>query len=65
MIIFPCSSTSEKTSCFTEHILSWDMTPSWPTDTLSALDDISTYRVNVLPQIAQTIADFRQNADEG
>lgn len=34
-------------------------------DTLSALDDISTYKEKALPQMAQTIQDFRQIADEG
>ncbi len=34
-------------------------------DTLSALDDISTYKKKALPQMAQTIQDFRQIADEG
>lgn len=34
-------------------------------DTLSALDDISSYKAKALPQIAQTIRDFRTIADEG
>ena len=34
-------------------------------DTLSALDDISTYKAKALPQMAQTIQDFRTIADEG
>lgn len=34
-------------------------------DTLSALDDISTYKKKALPQLAQTIQDFRHIADEG
>lgn len=34
-------------------------------DTLSALDDISTYKSKALPQMAQTIQDFRTIADEG
>lgn len=34
-------------------------------DTLSALDDISTYKAKALPQMAQTIQDFRMIADEG
>lgn len=34
-------------------------------DTLSALDDISAYKEKALPQMAQTIQDFRQIADEG
>lgn len=34
-------------------------------DTLSALDDISTYKTKALPQMAQTIQDFRTIADEG
>ena len=34
-------------------------------DTLSALDDISTYKEKALPQMAQTIQDFRTIADEG
>lgn len=34
-------------------------------DTLSALDDISTYKEKALPQMEQTIRDFRQIADEG
>lgn len=34
-------------------------------DTLSALDDISTYKEKALPQMAQTIQDFRRIADEG
>ncbi len=34
-------------------------------DTLSALDDISTYKKKALPQMAQTIQDFRHIADEG
>lgn len=34
-------------------------------DTLSALDDISTYKTKALPQMAQTIQDFRMIADEG
>lgn len=34
-------------------------------DTLSALDDISTYKSQALPQMAQTIADFRAIAEEG
>lgn len=34
-------------------------------DTLSALDDISTYKTKALPQMAQTIQDFRTIAEEG
>lgn len=34
-------------------------------DTLSALDDISTYKAKALPQMMQTIQDFRTIADEG
>lgn len=34
-------------------------------DTLSALEDISTYKTKALPQMAQTIQDFRTIADEG
>lgn len=34
-------------------------------DTLSALDDISTYKQRALPQMEQTIAEFRAIADEG
>lgn len=34
-------------------------------DTLSALEDISSYKEKALPQIAQTIQDFRAIADEG
>ena len=34
-------------------------------DALSALDDISAYKQRALPQMQQTIADFRQIADEG
>lgn len=34
-------------------------------DTLSALEDISTYKEKALPQMAKTIQDFRQIADEG
>lgn len=34
-------------------------------DTLSALDDISTYKTKALPQMAQTIQEFRTIADEG
>lgn len=34
-------------------------------DCLSALDDISTYKQRALPQMQQTIADFRAIADEG
>ncbi|MCI8371762.1 MAG: toxic anion resistance protein [Lachnospiraceae bacterium] len=34
-------------------------------DTLSALDDINTYKTKALPQMAQTIQDFRAIADEG
>lgn len=34
-------------------------------DTLSALDDISTYKEKALPQMRQTIQDFRTIADEG
>ena len=34
-------------------------------DTLSALDDISTYKKKALPQMAQTIQDFRHIADVG
>lgn len=34
-------------------------------DTISALDDISSYKTKALPQIAQTIQEFRQIADEG
>lgn len=34
-------------------------------DTISALDDISTYKTKALPQMAQTIQDFRAIADEG
>ena len=34
-------------------------------DALSALDDISTYKQRALPQMQQTIADFRAIADEG
>lgn len=34
-------------------------------DTLSTLDDISTYKEKALPQMEQTIRDFRQIADEG
>ena len=34
-------------------------------DALSALDDISTYKQRALPQMQQTIADFRQIAEEG
>ena len=32
---------------------------------LSALDDISAYKQRALPQMAQTIAEFRSIADEG
>ena len=35
------------------------------TDTLSALEDISTYKTKALPQMAQTIQDFRSVAEEG
>lgn len=34
-------------------------------DTLSALDDISSYKEKALPQMAQTIQDFRAIAEEG
>lgn len=34
-------------------------------DTLSALDDISTYKRKALPQMAQTIQNFRTVAEEG
>ena len=34
-------------------------------DCLSALDDISVYKQRALPQMQQTIADFRMIADEG
>ena len=34
-------------------------------DALSALNDISTYKQRALPQMQQTIADFRQIAEEG
>ena len=34
-------------------------------DALSALDDISQYKQRALPQMQQTIADFRSIADEG
>ncbi len=34
-------------------------------DALSALDDISTYKQRALPQMQQTIADFRSIAEEG
>ncbi len=34
-------------------------------DTLSALDDISAYKEKALPQMAQTIQDFRQLAEAG
>jgi uncharacterized protein YaaN involved in tellurite resistance len=34
-------------------------------DALSALDDISTYKHRALPQMQQTIDEFRQLADEG
>ena len=34
-------------------------------DTLSALEDISTYKTKALPQMAQTIQEFRTLADEG
>lgn len=34
-------------------------------DTLSALDDITTYKMKALPQMAQTIQDFRVIAEEG
>lgn len=34
-------------------------------DTLSALDDISAYKQKALPQMAQTIQEFRSIADEG
>lgn len=34
-------------------------------DTLSALEDISTYKTKALPQMAQTIQEFRAIADEG
>ena len=34
-------------------------------DALAALDDISSYKQRALPQMAQTIADFRAIADEG
>lgn len=34
-------------------------------DTLSALDDISTFKTKALPQMAQTIQDFRTLAEEG
>ncbi|MCI8640114.1 MAG: toxic anion resistance protein [Coprococcus sp.] len=34
-------------------------------DTLSALDDISTYKTKALPQMEQTIQDFRTIAEEG
>lgn len=34
-------------------------------ETLAALDDISSYKAKALPQIAQTIQDFRTMADEG
>ena len=34
-------------------------------DTLSALDDISAYKEKALPQMAQTIQEFRQIAEEG
>lgn len=34
-------------------------------DTLSALEDISTYKAKALPQMAQTIQDFRLIAEEG
>ena len=35
------------------------------TETLLALDDISTYKTKALPQMAQTIQEFRLIADEG
>lgn len=34
-------------------------------DTLSALDDIRTYKTKALPQMAETIQSFRQIAEEG
>lgn len=34
-------------------------------DTLSALDDISTYKTKALPQMAQTIQSFKEIAEEG
>lgn len=34
-------------------------------DTLSALDDISTYKTKALPQMAQTIQEFKAIAEEG
>jgi len=34
-------------------------------ETISALDDISTYKQNALPQMQQSIQDFRQLAEEG
>ena len=34
-------------------------------DALSALNDISVYKKRALPQMQQTIADFRQIAEEG
>lgn len=34
-------------------------------DTISALDDISTYKQKALPQMQQSIQDFRELADEG
>lgn len=34
-------------------------------DTISALDDISTYKQKALPQMQQSINDFRELADEG
>ena len=34
-------------------------------DAISALDDISTYKQRALPQMQQTIAEFREIADEG
>jgi len=34
-------------------------------DTLQALDDISSYKLEALPRMRQTIEEFRQLADEG
>ena len=34
-------------------------------DTLSALDDINTYKIKALPQMTKTIQDFREIAEEG
>jgi uncharacterized protein YaaN involved in tellurite resistance len=48
-----------------ETMISADVLKRSFADALQAIEDISTYRENALPQMQQTIDQFREMADEG